>query len=180
MSNFDLVRIIANFSNSLPSVQHLVSGISYLFGALFIINALSKVREIIEGGQQSKTKMAVPACYFLAGVLMIYLPSTLQTFSDTLFGSSSALSYSNYDPYDIYSSMHVVIQTAGLIWFVRGCVLLAHASSSSQGQEGSKGTGPKGLTFIFAGILAMNFNASMSMVDYILSQVMSIHLSKPV
>lgn len=174
MTRNDLVTLIGNFSRSLPAVQHLITGAAYILGLVFIMSGLGKLREMIEGGQHSRTKLVVPMAYFLAGALMLYLPSSLQTFSATLFGDNSALSYSNYNPYDIYSSMYVLIQTAGLIWFVRGCVLLAHASSSSQGQEGSKGTGPKGLTFVFAGIMAMNFSATIGTVEYIVHKIMTL------
>ena len=63
--------------------------------------------------------------------------------------------------------MGLLIRTAGILWFVRGCVLVAHASEPGT-QEG-----PKGLAFICAGVLAMNFDNTISVLNYILNSVMT-------
>ncbi|AHE66356.1 hypothetical protein Loa_00788 [Legionella oakridgensis ATCC 33761 = DSM 21215] len=73
--------------------------------------------------------------------------------------------YSNYNPYNIYSAMRVVIRTAGLIWFVRGCVLLVHAS------EPGVQHGPKGLAFLCAGVLAINFEGTVAVVNVIIEKL---------
>ena len=73
-----------------------------------------------------------------------------------------------YDPYSIYNSMGIMVQTAGLIWFVRGTMLLVQ--SSDPGSEG----GPKGLVFVIAGILAMNFGSTVSAVNYIVGRLLSL------
>ena len=48
--------------------------------------------------------------------------------------------------------MRILIQTAGLIWFVRGSLLLVRAS------EPGKQEGIKGLLFVIFGVFAVNFN----------------------
>ncbi len=174
MSNNDLVTMVGNLGRSLPQVQALVSGLGYLLGIVFIFAALGKCKEMGEqGSPQGKVFSSV--AYFLTGAALLYLPSMLQTLSTTLFGTSNVLEYATkYNPYDIYSSMHLLIQTSGLIWFVRGCVLLAQAS------EPGEQHGPKGLTFVFAGILAMNFESTMGWLDYILTNMMNIVWHIPV
>ena len=62
--------------------------------------------------------------------------------------------------------MGLVIQTAGIIWFMRGCVLLV------QGSNPSKQEGAKGMTFIGAGILAMNFQYTIGIVNYAMNGLM--------
>ena len=62
--------------------------------------------------------------------------------------------------------MGLIIRTAGIIWFIRGSVLVAQASEPG-GQHGMKG-----LVFIIAGILAMNFDNTIAMLNTLLSRVM--------
>ena len=55
--------------------------------------------------------------------------------------------------------MGILTETAGLIWFVRGCNLLAKSS-----EPGAK-NGAKGLGFLIAGILAMNISSTSQMLN---------------
>lgn len=163
----DLTKIIGNLSQSLIPAQYLITGLAYLVGTLFIIHSVGKFRQV--GESAGGSKMYVPLMYLLFGAGLIFLPTALQTVSNTTFGVGvGTLQYTQYNPYDIYSAMRVLIQMAGLIWFFRGCVLLAH-SSEPGAQEG-----PKGLTFLFAGILAMNFEGTISALDYSLSHLINL------
>lgn len=169
MSNIDLVTMIGNLGQSLFPVQELVSACGYLLGIGFIFTGIGKCKELAAGqhGMGAQGKVFAVVGYLVMGAALLYLPSMLQTVSNTLFGTSNVLQYSQkYNPYDIYSSMRLLIQTAGVIWFVRGCVLLAAAS------EPGEQHGPKGMTFVFAGILAMNFESSAEWLNYILNSLM--------
>lgn len=175
MSGFNLIALIGNVSESMRSFEGLVSGLGYLLGIIFIIHAISKLKEIAEspssGGQ---TKLSAPMAYILMGAALLYLPSMVSVLSNTLFGSTSALEYTTYNPYNLYSAMHVIIQSAGVVWFVRGCVLLAHSSESSQSQQGVKGIGMKGLLFLISGILAMNLDATVGWLNFMMGTLMKI------
>lgn len=122
------------------------------------MTAISKLKKI--AGGHSHEKKFIPIAYLLGGSALVFLPSAYQALSNTTFGATNILSYSNYSPYDIYSSMGLLIQTAGLIWFIRGCVLLVHS-----GEPQAKKYGSKGLLFLFAGILAMNFENTIGAID---------------
>ena len=61
--------------------------------------------------------------------------------------------------------MGILIQTAGLIWFVRGCTLVVQG-----GQPGAK-EGSKGLAFILAGIVGVNFEYCYGVLSYIVSHL---------
>ena len=167
--NADIVTMLGNLSQSLLAVQALVTGSAYLIGLLFMITALSRLKKIgdsrARGG--SNEKMFIPIAYFVGGAALIYLPTAVTVLSTTTFGSGNILQYTQYKQYDIYKSMKVLIFTAGLIWFVRGCTLLVHAS-----QPGIQ-HGPKGLAFVCAGVMAINFEGSVTAFNYILNNLMS-------
>ncbi|MGC1181927.1 DUF308 domain-containing protein [Legionella sp.] len=167
MTTTDLVTILGNISQSLYPLQRLISGGAYLLGILFFITAITKLLKIADRRTQSPSqeKMFTPMMYLLFGALLVYLPSALNVVANTAFGVGNVLTYASYNPTNIYSSMGLLIRTAGLLWFVRGCVLVTHAS------EPGKQQGPKGLIFILAGILSMNFDNTVSMLNSIVSNI---------
>ena len=169
MNQTDLVTILGNLGRSLRPLQTLISGFGYLLGILFMITAIMKLKKIGESaGGGSKEHIFVPIAFFLGGAALIFLPSAIDALSNTAFGTSSVLQYSTYNPYNIYSAMQTLIKTAGLIWFVRGCVLLVH------GTDGGEKEGAKGLLFLVAGVFAMNFQDTFAMVNYISSQLLDL------
>ena len=160
----DLIAIIGNVSQSLFPMQHLISGAAYLLGLLFIIKAISKFRKIGDHRAQSHSqeKMFTPIMYLLFGAALIFLPTALGVMANTAFGTGNVLTYAPYNQADIYSTIGLLIHTVGILWFVRGCVLIAHSSEPGT-QEG-----PKGLVFLVSGILAMNFDNTVAMVNSII------------
>lgn len=174
MTSNDLIIMIGNLSKSLPDVQNLIGGFSYLFGIVFCLSALIKLKEMFNEGGDS-AKYAVPTAYFLTGIGLLFLPTLMDAFSTTLFGTQdNVLAYSQSNQYDIYNSMVMLIQTIGFIWFIRGCVLVSHASQPHNNQEGGKGMGPKGLLFIIGGLFAINVYSTTGMIDYIVNHIMQI------
>lgn len=170
----DIVKMIGNLSQSLSPVQDLIAGFGYLLSFVFFWHAISKLKKIgdsrARGGSQEK--MFIPIAYMIAATALAFLPSTLTALSKTAFGTDSILQYAQYDPYNVYNAMKMLIQTAGLIWFVRGSVLLAHASEPGV-QEG-----PKGFVFLISGILAMNIEGTTSALQDALDYLM--HLSSSI
>lgn len=171
MNTPDLITMIGNLSRSLYAVQHLISGMAYFIAIVLFLFGLMKLKTIAESHGRSQERVFVPIAYFLAGGVLLYLPTAFTTLSNTVFGTGNILSYVKYNPYDIYSSMGLLIQTAGLIWFVRGCVLLVHASEPGE-QRGSRG-----LLFVFGGILAMNFESTIAAAGAAMSWIESLTLS---
>src|SRR5580704_11688918 len=173
MTTTDLVTIIGNLSQSLYPVQKFISGGAYLLGILFFMTSISKFKKIGDKKAQSTSseKMFSPIMYMLMGAFLLYLPSIFHIMANTAFGVGNVISYTSYNPANIYSAMGLLIRTAGLLWFVRGCVLVVHASEPGT-QEG-----PKGLIFILAGILAMNFDNSVAVVNYIIQSLVSLSIS---
>lgn len=173
MISNDLIGMFGNLSQSLPSFNRLLGGLSYLLGIVFYLNSLNKFKEIFSEGGGGNHKVGVPAAYFLFGSALFFLPSMIQTFSNTLFGTGyNLLAYSESLHFNIIYSVEMLIQTIGFLWFIRGCVLLAHASQPEQGQEGSKGHGPKGFLFVLASLFAINVDSTMSALNHVMTQLM--------
>lgn len=173
MAALELTTVIGNISKSLFSVEKLITGFAYLLGLYFIVHSLTLLRRIAGKGRSGggHEKVFVPVAYLLMGAALLYSPSMIQALANTAFGDGNVLQYSNYNAFNLYSAMGLLIQTAGLIWFVRGCVLLAHASEPGV-QEG-----PKGLAFLVAGVFAVNFDNSVAMLNYILSHLVRLTIS---
>ena len=168
----DLVTIIGNLSRSLYPVQHLVSGFAYLLGIIFIISALMRLKKMGES-RRSGEKPIVALSLFFGGGALLFLPSMLRALTNTVFGvGGNVLQYADYNPYDIRSSMKLLIQTAGILWFVRGSVLLATNSGDRRGKQG-----PKGLAFVCAGVLAMNFENTGAAINAVLAEITSFTMS---
>lgn len=154
-------------------VQHLIAGLAYLIGLVFFFVGIQHLKKIGDARARSGSheKMFVPLSYFVAGAALVFLPSAISVLSNTAFGTGSVLQYTNFNRVNIYQTMGVLVKTAGLIWFVRGAVLLAHASQPGV-QEG-----PKGLVFLIAGIMAINFDTTIAMFNTALSQFFSFTLA---
>lgn len=167
MEQNDLVLMIGNISRSLFPVQSLISGLAYLIGIGFFITAIAKLRKIgdARASSSSHEKPFIAIAFLLGGAALVFLPSAVHTLSNTAFGVGNILQYTSYSPYNIVSAMGIVVQTAGLIWFVRGCVLLVTAS-----EPGVK-HGAKGLAFLCAGVLAMNFEMTLAVANTLLEKM---------
>lgn len=168
------VDILANIASSMAPVQRLISGAAYLIGiafaikALFCLKALGESRTMMSGNASIKE----PLAYFLVAGMLIYLPTGFQILMNSTFGpNSSILAYADSDnptmdalfgPDSVVgASLSLIIQTIGLIAFIRGWVLIAR--SASQGQPPG-GTG-KGMIHVFGGILAMNIVGTLEIIN---------------
>lgn len=158
----DLVSIFVNLSASLAPIQQLISGLGYIIGIVFFLVALLKFKQIGDHRAQghSQEKMFVPITFLLMGTGLVFLPTAVDVLANTAFGSGNILSYSEGEGDELTRAIKFLIQTTGVLWFVRGSTLLAHASEPGV-QEG-----PKGLAFLVAGVFAMNFENTVDALDY--------------
>ena len=164
----DLIAILTNLRASLGPIQTMLSGFAYVSGIGMVVTSLLKFHKIAGSGQQSsQEKIFVPTAYLVLGAGLIFLPSSFSVLANTVFGSENILAYSSNNAATVKSVMMFFIQTAGVLWFIRGSVLLAHASEPGV-KEGSKG-----ITFIVASIFAMNFENTVAMVDTSLTYLFS-------
>ncbi|RUR08569.1 type IV secretion protein IcmC [Legionella sp. km772] len=161
----DFVTMLGNVSQSLFPVQHLITGGAYLLGIIFFMSALRRFKAF--GERSSQESSFVPLMYLMFGAALVYLPSAMSSLANTAFGVGNILTYTNYNQTSIYSVMGIIVRVAGLIWFVRGSVLVAHSSQPGM-QEG-----PKGLLFIAAGVLSLNFDNTISMINTLVTNIVS-------
>lgn len=167
----DLTTMLYNLSQSLIHVESLVIGFGYLLGIALMVSGLQKFTLL---GKNSREKAHVPLAYIVGGAALVFLPSSLGALSNTLFGTSSALQYTEYVPYNTRNSVKIIIQTSGLIWFVRGTVLIVHAAEPGE-QHGNKG-----LFFVFASICAMNFDYTVAWTGKIIQYFMNLIQGTPI
>lgn len=152
-------------------VQKLLSGMGYVLGTILVIIGLGKLKNVLEkrhAGHQEGVGAAI--VFILGGALLIYLPSSVGTLSNTFFGPVNVLSYgSSGQPSPLYHAMVVIIETTGLLWFIRGTSLIISSS-----KPGDDKIGPKGFAFLIAGILAMNFESTTSALTTTMSYIFAL------
>ena len=169
------IDVLNNIALNLIPVQRLVTGTAYVIGIMFAVKAIwtlkmyGESRTMMSGNANIKE----PILYLLVAGILIYFPTGLSVVLETTFGSSNILEYApinNGTPgiTALFGSTSLVgralttiIQTIGVIAFIRGWVLVAR--TASQGQPPG-GTG-KGLMHIFGGILAINIIATLEMIN---------------
>lgn len=172
--------ILTSLAPSLPNIERLVTGFSYIMGIAFIMYAIGDLRDLsdkntqhsVEGGYWS------PLIYLIMGTALLYLPSAISAMEATFFGSNSPLSYSGTTAAQFKqlsdNATYVVkelIKLAGLVWFIRGCTLMA--SSSNPGVQ----HGLRGFVFLIGGIFAMNFTGTFEVLKSTLQSITSTPLT---
>ncbi|MES2212199.1 MAG: hypothetical protein V4490_03570 [Pseudomonadota bacterium] len=165
-SSFDFTNMIANLMSAVYSIQNLVVAISYLMGVSLIARAIFLYKTFGQQVTQASRpgELAAPIVQMFVGAMLIYLPNTLDTSLNTLYGggmdsianASSLIGYNTISTFGNWSQLSNVIvhymQLIGLISFVRGWILL-----SKLGHAGEQpGNFSKGLTHIIGGILLIN------------------------
>jgi hypothetical protein len=158
----DIVSIVENISQSLLQVQNLMRGAAYMMGIVFIMIALFKLKQRHQSRGQSEEKLSSPMGYLLAGAALLFFPSMMLVMSTSVFGVTNPLQYTRFSSANIFSAIGIMLQTAGVVWFVRGCTLLVHG-----GEPGDKHA-KKGFFFLCAGVLAMNYASLAGVLNYIM------------
>ncbi|MFA5959473.1 MAG: type IV secretion protein IcmC [Tatlockia sp.] len=169
------VDILNNIASNLLSVQRLVTGSAYIIGILFAIKAIYTLKSYGESRSMMSNQkdLKEPLIYFAIAGILIYFPTGLAMMLQTTFGASSILEYAPVTSTNpgisflfgadstVGRPLTIIIQTIGVIAFIRGWVLIARAASSGQPPGG---TG-KGLMHVFGGIFAMNIIATLEIIN---------------
>lgn len=172
----DLADMLKNLRQLLGPLMTLLLMISYAAGIFFLIRGFGALRAF--GLQASKPgEMTGPMIYIIVGTVLVYLPSTTDIITHTIFGtdSGSVINAGNIDlsalgkasdkllsyaPVaiegqwaDLFDTIIMYVQFIGFLAFIRGWFIISHA-----GQPGTQpGSISKGVTHIVGGIIAVNF-----------------------
>lgn len=162
----DLMQTIVRLQGYLPSLENLAMVISWIIGLLLVVRAILNAGRRSDLGKQAGG-WGGPIGGFLAGCAFIALPSLITVMSITIFeeAPSNASSIFAYAPatiglFDdggparqILTAISAVAMFVGLLAVMRGIYMLNLASQGGNGQA----TYGSGMTFLIAGILAVNF-----------------------
>lgn len=162
--------MIGNFSRSIQSIETLILTLSYFAGFSMIFVGLLKLKNKAASMSHSQEPNHVAFAFIAGGALVFFLPASIQVASNTAFGTNNVLQYATYNPWNIYESLGVIIQASGLYWFLRGCILVVHGSMPG------KHEGRKGFFYLCAGVLALNFTLTTSVVNYLVESIMQLNI----
>jgi hypothetical protein len=183
----DLQTILNNVSKIIVPLTALVLLFSYIGGVWMIIHALTMMKKFGNMSMQAQPgELGGPLIQLCVGAVLIYLPTSTDTFMTSLFGASDSIfgsgsggvNYSNvgsgsellgYLPTDSFAqqwasmanTLVLYIQFVGFLSFVKGWFIL----SKSGGQGAQQGSVAKGVTHILGGLVAINFIAAVNIIS---------------
>jgi intracellular multiplication protein IcmC len=182
----DIQTILNNVSGIIVPLTAMVLMISYAAGIYMIIHALTLMKKFGNMSMQAQPgELGGPLMQLVVGAVLIYLPTSTDALTNSLFGSSnsifgsgSSINYSNagygseilgYLPTDSFAqqwasmanTLVLYIQFVGLLSFVKGWFIL----SKSAGHGAQPGTVSKGITHIIGGIIAINFISAVNIIS---------------
>jgi intracellular multiplication protein IcmC len=183
-SEVDLQDIMVRLSGLLGPLMRLLLTISFISGIVFTLRGLLMLKAFsMPLTQASKPgEISGPLVYIFVGTILIYIPTSTDVLSATLFGSGPSIfsggkgsgdSFTNlgnmgkasdkllgYAPVSIEGQWAVMVDTIvlymefiGFLAFLRGWFLIAQS-----GQPGVQpGSISKGIIHVVGGLLAINF-----------------------
>jgi intracellular multiplication protein IcmC len=166
--------ILTNIANNLGPVEKLITGAAYLMGIMFAFKALLSLKQHGENKMSSQNAgFKEPLLYMLVAAVFLYFPTALSVMMDTTFGYTNILAYSSLQTNNptlntLFGSgspagraLSTIIQTIGLIAFIRGWIMITR--SSTQGQQ--PGGMSKGIMHVVGGVLAMNIVGTLQVLN---------------
>jgi hypothetical protein len=168
-----LGSIIEHLGSSINPLERAISGSAYVVGILLLWTSIKKARTMADKRARAGSGgyVSVIMAYAAGGMVFLYLPSFVDIARNTFFGMDSPIAYANWfnelkSKYgDSVYMMLRLVNLAGLIWFVRGIMLMVQATSPGV-QHGAKGLG-----FMLAGIFAMNAEYTVNGVAYFMNTI---------
>lgn len=181
----DIQTILNNISSIIIPLTAMVLMISYAAGIYMVIHALTMFKKFGNMSMQAQPgEFSGPLMQLVVGAVLIYLPTSSEFLTNSLFGtsssifSSSSVNYSNvgygseilgYLPTDTFSqqwaamanTLVLYIQFVGLLSFIKGWFILSH----SAGHGAQQGNFAKGITHIIGGIVAINFVSAVNIIS---------------
>lgn len=176
----DLQDVLENVRHMLGPLTTLLLFVSYIAGIGMIYKGITMLKQFgVPPTQMSRPgELSGPLIYLVVGAILLYLPSTTDVFTQTIFGAGSrsiingnTISFSSIGSgseligyysssgnlegqfADLADTAIIILQFIGLFSFIRGWFIISHA-----GQQGAQpGSVTKGMIHIIGGIVAINF-----------------------
>lgn len=147
--------MLANIAAQIPQLTSMVTAISYVTGMYFIIMGVIKLKHFGESRTMMSAEHSIrgPIVYLTVGVLLIYIPTSVQVGMSTFWTNPNPYGYTQEVSQwnEFINVCFVIIQFIGAVSFIRGLVLLSH-----MGNQSSQGAFGKGITHIIGGIFCIN------------------------
>lgn len=154
-------------------IIRLIVATAYIMGLCFVFSALHNLKKVgrtmgsMMGTQET---MTAPLVKMIFGILLMYLPSTVNVGLQTIWGSSASILKYTGSTVDLFSGlkggMIVLMRVVGYISLIKGLVMLSRSASGHGGvQQGGAG---KGILNVVGGILAINIVGTIRLVGSVL------------
>lgn len=166
------INIFKNLGPSLIKVEYLLTSVAYLVGIALVFKGVMALKQVGEHKSQMSQHHTLkePIWLIFSGAMLLYLPTGLNIMLQTVFGSTSILSYDQVassnqvmDSLKMFgSNLFLLVQVIGLIAFIRGWILLAKSGSQGGHQQGSFG---KGIMHIIGGTFAINIVETLNVIN---------------
>ncbi len=154
---YDIASILGKLQEHIEPITKLIIATSYIMGFFFILSALMRLKDIGKSISASAAPDGIRGSLvkLLIGIVLLYLPTTINVGVATFWGSSQILKYTTDSSGTLGEAKEgavALMKIIGYISFIRGLVLLNRASQSNA-QPGNLG---KGILHLVGGILSIN------------------------
>ena len=183
----DIQTILTNISNVIVPLTALALAISFCAGIFFIFQALTALKNfghIGMTGQAQPGEFAAPLTKLFIGAILIYLPSSTDAMTNSIFSTgaslfgtgsinyqnlgsgSTLLGYGGVSGFGqqwaaLANTLVLYIQFVGLLSMIKGWFILAN----SAGHSAQQGSVSRGFTHVIGGIIAMNFITAVNVIN---------------
>lgn len=156
----DFSTWLYNIDAQIPHLRMLIVAIGFVSGIGFVIGAIMKLKHVAQSQSSMMQREGIsgPLVHFLIGVVLIYFAGFVNISTETLFGTDSPMGYQAIagGTFDAYITPIIdLTKLIGMIAFIKGLYILAKL-----GQQAQAGTLSKGLVHLIGGVLAMNIEAT--------------------
>lgn len=168
----DFTTMVSAMRDNAGPIIRIVVATAYVIGLWFIFSSMVALKKIGQSTMMHHYGVGGPIVKFVVGILLIYLPSTIDVTVWTLWGhtaiGSGANSLMSYpldggDPFGPMKEGAVaIVRVVGYVSFVRGLIILSRAGDQNAGHQGGVG---KGMLHIIGGILAINIVETVKLID---------------
>lgn len=168
ITGLDAQSMLNRIAEQMPSLMRMVTAIAYVMGLSFVMLSLFKFK--VYGEQRtmmsSQHHLREPLTYLVVGMLLLYLPSSVQMGMSTFWAEPNPYGYLEDQTQwvQVLNNAYMVIQLFGTIAFIRGLIIISHTGGHHGGQSGMG----KGLIHIIGGIFCINIYQFVNMVLFTL------------